>query len=98
MKTKSKKTTEPAWQKAAKIDAWKKQQFGWVVYTPGPAAPVGYIRQVNECFSIISDVTDDPTSARMYTFEHAFEILQGLKSRHNRRGHIEYVGPRHPEE
>lgn len=96
-KARPKKPEEPAWQRNARIDAWKKQQYGWVVHVSGPY-PIGYVKQINESFYIIAETTANPNEARKWPFDHAYEVLQGLKRSHNRQGHIEYAGPPHPDE
>lgn len=96
MKTKNKKPVEPTWMRNARIDAWKKQRYDWVVYTSDPH-PSGYIVQVNETFGIISAVSPTPQEARRTGYEHAYEVVTILK-RYNRKCHMEYAGPPHPEE
>lgn len=91
-----KKPDEPAWQRNSRIENWKRQQYAWVVYTPGPE-PSGYITQLNEVFAIISGVTPNPQAARKWDFEHAVEVVRLLKA-HNRQAHTEYVGPKHQDE
>jgi hypothetical protein len=95
MKTKNKKPVEPTWVRNARISAWKKQQYDWVVHTS--QEPSGYIAQVNEAFGIISAVTPTPQGALRMTHEHAYEVVTLLR-RYNRKCHMEYAGPPHPEE
>jgi hypothetical protein len=92
---KNKRVGEASWQRNARISAWKKQQYGWVVHTS--QEPSGYIAQVNEVFGIISAVTPTSQGALRMTHEHAYEVVTLLRQ-HNRKCHMEYAGPLHPDE